>query len=387
MRILCLTSSYPRHPEDISGAFVASWVHALEQAGHELKVLTWQGYREGSCVRCMQSSGHRAVRYAPGAWQRLFHGAGAPEQLAREPWLLGLLPSVIGAMMCEAWRVGRAWEPDLVVGHWLMPAGVLARLVGRLLGCPSLIVTHSGGISALDRLPTPAARWLGHRLTCGPVTCVSPQAQARLARYAAPGFSSTILPMGFEVPTCVSSPMSSGVLMLGRAVPIKGGEECIRAFAHTRAGRAGAALHIVGDGPQLEVWKRCARQHSINVHVYGVLTGRRRDEVMAQCRVSLFGSRLLVSGREEGLPVSVLECAAAGVVPMVAHIPAALPLLADPALQQLDASRHPQVWADQIDALYEHIRLPEVRTAQQVAVSDLSWGELGERWARYVERF
>lgn len=397
MRVLCITSSYPRHEHDIAGCFVKRWREVLEQRGVRVKVLTWQLDKVQSCAPCMMDEGVFEVRYAPHAWQSLFHGAGAPENLTRRPWLAGLIPSALLSMWWQALQHIRREPPDLIVGHWLLPSGFLARHLGRVCQIPSLIVTHSGGIAALSMLPAPPlVHALARYLADGPMTFVSEQARDRFAQLGVCSVATLpVLPMGFDAPLVTRTDEARrDILMLGRAVEIKGGGDVLRALARAscwkgRGGQRGrGVVHMIGDGPELATWRDLAREEGVEVVAHGTLTGLERDRVMARCKIAIFGSRRLETGREEGLPVSVLECAAAGVMPMVAHVPSSYPLLASPELQRLDPSRDPDTWSRQIDALHEVLGAREgaaLVEAQRQAVAGLEWcGALGERWYDYV---
>src|SRR5690554_6427088 len=103
MRILCLTSSYPRHPRDIAGRFVLEHCRVLESHGHHVDVLTWSS---PTCSSPTHDAEFRVpddritrIRYAPRHLERLFYGAGAPENIAADPRLLALLPSAFASMV------------------------------------------------------------------------------------------------------------------------------------------------------------------------------------------------------------------------------------------------------------------------------------------------
>jgi glycosyltransferase involved in cell wall biosynthesis len=89
-------------------------------------------------------------------------------------------------------------------------------------------------------------------------------------------------------------------------------------------------------------------------------------------------------GRHEGAPVSLMEAAAAGLVPCIAQLPGADHLLIDPAAQQLPA-RDLQGWAAQMAALTARPDLPALSglTAQRAAA--LAWPNLIDQWARFVD--
>ena len=388
MRALVVTSSYPTRVSSLSGAFIAEWQRAVRAQGVLTATLTWQEAGARSCTPCMTRSDSIAVRYAPDAWQTLFHGAGLPDTLRASPWLAALLPQACFVMGARLLRETLRLSPDLLVGHWLLPAGPIVRLVGALTRTPSLIVTHSGGVGALERLPRACSIPLARALAQGPMTFVSPHTRARFERYAlAP--EGEILPMGYSVDLTASAVASArcGAVMLGRAVPIKGGAASIEAWSHAHASRRGREpLHVVGEGPCLNAWREVASRCGVNARFHGALYGRARDEIVGGCRVALFGSKRLDSGRQEGLPVSMLECAALGAVPMVAEVGGGRAYVQEPSVQGLDVSRAPARWAQQINALLSTPDLERLREAQRERVAALAWERLGPKWAEALKR-
>jgi glycosyltransferase involved in cell wall biosynthesis len=106
LRIVVLTTSYPRFPGDSAGPFVQEAVERLRERGPEVTVVSPRDFR------------HFGIAY----------GHGVVGNLRRRPWLFLLLP----AMMLNFWRSARraARGTDLIHAHWL-PSGLVARFCGR----------------------------------------------------------------------------------------------------------------------------------------------------------------------------------------------------------------------------------------------------------------
>ena len=395
MRILCITSSYPRDGVDISGLFVKRWREELEDRGARVTVLTWRSPEDA--LEDGEAGVHR-VAYGPQASELLFYGAGAPENIAANPSLLGLVPGAIGAMLVAGAKALVRERYDLIVGHWLLPGGWIARVLGYLFGVPSVVVTHSGGIDMLDRLPRRMGRALARYLAAGKLTFVSNEAKSRFFASGASPKGSCIISMGFDavpmgrmksrVETETDEPADGEeaarmhshprpLLAIGRLVPIKGIDDILHALALC----PDVELHIAGDGPERERLEALASALGVTAVFHGVVRGEDKRRLLQSVELSLFASRAM-DGRHEGLPVSFLECAAAGAYPLVAALPGARGLLHDPARQQLREDRDPGAWAEQIQR--ELASSPSARSyralAQRELVLDLSWERLGARW-------
>ena len=386
MKILCITSSYPRDEQDISGIFVRRWREELEARGAKITLLTW---RAPGAPEDASEEGVYRVPYAPRSRETLFYGAGAPENISRNPLLLGLAPVAIGAMLWRGARMLARERFDRVVGHWLLPGGWIARVLGEMFDVPSMVVTHSGGIDMLRKLPTPINKRLARFLAAGEVTFVSNEAKARFAASGVSPTASRILPMGFdafdirEPAEGEDGSLERTILSLGRLVPIKGIDDLIGAVA--RVDLPGVSLHIAGDGPERERLEALALRLGVSATFHGMVHGEAKRRLLERSRLSIFASRAM-EGRHEGLPVSFLECASAGAYPLVAELPGALPLLHDAGRQRLDPGRNLDRWAARIkeelassersSALYRARAL-----AQRELVIPLSWERLGIAWA------
>jgi len=103
MRVLVLTTSYPRGPADPAGSFVASTVEAVRERGVEVEVVSPASFR------------HFGIAY----------GHGIVGNIRARPWLVFLLPAFF-------WNFRRAArrDCDLVHAHWLF-AGAVAATIGK----------------------------------------------------------------------------------------------------------------------------------------------------------------------------------------------------------------------------------------------------------------
>lgn len=373
MRLLCVTSSWPRWSGDLSGVFVEEWATRLRQEGVEVYTLAWRG------PGARPVEGVRWVPYAPPALEGVFFGAGAPENLSQAPWLAALVPGALAAMWRALDEEVRRWRPDLIVGHWALPGGALARAIGRRHGIPSAVVAHSGGVAALQRLPAPVGRRLAGWLLDGPTVAVSARLADALAALAPARPRAEVLPMGFwPAAARVDSGPRDEALMMGRLVPIKGVAVWLEAMR--RLGDDAPTLHIAGDGPERARLERMARGLPVTFH--GVVTGPARDALLARCGWVIAPS-LRLGVRGEGAPTGLFTACHAGLIPLVGDIDDAEALLHTPSLQRLPRPPDPDAWARQARALLKTSQAHrEAMRAHAVQIAAArAWPVLGARWA------
>ena len=209
MRVLVLTTSYPRTPEDVAGVFVRDAVEHLRAAGIEVEVVSPASFR------------HFGLAY----------GHGIPGNIRRRPWLALLLPLFLLSYARAARSAARG--ADIVHAHWL-PSSIAALATGKPF------VLQLWGTDAELALRAPALfRPLVRRARI--VICASNALAEDARRLGAREVR--VVPSGVDIPAEVAEPDDPPhVLYVGRLSEEKGIPELLEATE-------GLPRVIVGDGP------------------------------------------------------------------------------------------------------------------------------------------
>jgi glycosyltransferase involved in cell wall biosynthesis len=213
VRVVVLTTSWPRTESEFAGRFIADAVERLRERGVEVEVL------------------------APGSGYRDFglaYGGGVAANLRRRPWLAPL-------MLFSMWRAVRraARGADLVHAHWLLTAA-LARFAGR----PFVVTLHGSGSAGRFSDVELARRRPGLvRRLLRPAAAVIGVSETVAAPVRAAGVDAVVIPNGVRVPEALGSPAEPPeVLYVGRLSPEKNVDTLVEAVGDLN-------LVVAGDGP------------------------------------------------------------------------------------------------------------------------------------------
>lgn len=320
MRIGLLTTSFPRWEGDVPGTFVLGFARALARRGHTLEVLAPEPAEPVAPPAWPAIDVHFLPYIRPRSAARTFYGAGVPDNLRSDPRaLLGLAP-FCASMLHATFHLRHGW--DAVVSHFALPCGLIAGLLREHR--PHLCVVHSADAHLLHHMPGRSA--LAHQLARGSsalmfvtathrdrfLTTLPPQARATIASHT------HVQPMGVHPPTAPSQPRNElrsalglsrfTLLTIARLVPVKGLIHAVDALAH----RADLEWLIAGDGPEAEALRTRAARTQLRVRLLGTVHGQAKQDLFHAADAFLLPSRLLPSGRSEGVPGALLEAMTSG---------------------------------------------------------------------------
>jgi glycosyltransferase involved in cell wall biosynthesis len=209
MKVVVLTTSYPRGREDPAGRFVADAVESVRDRGVRVEVVSPASFR------------HYGIAY----------GHGIVGNLRERPLRVALVPVFLRSFRRAAVRVAR--DADLVHAHWLA-AGAVAATLGR----PYVVQVWGTDVELARRAPWLARPVLARaRLVIAASTALAEDARRLGAREV------RVVPSGVAIPESVgASEEPPHALYVGRLSPEKGVLELVEACA-------GLPFTVVGDGP------------------------------------------------------------------------------------------------------------------------------------------
>ena len=329
MRILVLTSTFPRWAGDAQPPFVFELSRRLAEH-HEVLVLAphCRGAAERERIAGLQV---RRFRYAPAGLESLAYGGGILESLRQAPWRRLLIPCFLVGELFAAARAIREHDPDVVHAHWLIPQGgvaLLARLFARRGRHPGVVCTsHGADLFALrGGLATLVKAWVVRRAAM--LTVVSGAMQAEALRLGVRADKVRVMPMGVDATdrfTPSAEPRDRmQVLFVGRLVEKKGIAHLLDAWPIVRSRVSDAKLLIVGSGPLEPALRRRSRELGLDecVTFAGPVANAELPSFYRRAAVAVVPSVVARDGDQEGLGLVIAEALACECPVVASDLPA-----------------------------------------------------------------
>lgn len=331
MRVLFVSTSYPRDEGDPRGIHVHRLAASLASLGVDVSVVVPAGRRRG---RDYQLSGVHVhpVNYWIPKYQGLADGLhGIVPNIKNHPALALLVPFMLVAMGLATMR--RASSADVVHAHWIVPSGVIG--AGLRRRGPLVITSHGGDIDLAGRSKWIAglARWAARRAD----RClgVSEALTQQLVRLGVPETICAFQPLGVDVTEATNADRphdadawgadlrSLRVVFVGSLIERKQPQQILAAMRLLVEEGYPVRCAFVGDGPLRSALETSALSAVLDVHFAG-------DTPPCDVRGWLRHADVLVlPSLSEGRPVVIMEAMAESLPVVATDIPGIAELVED----------------------------------------------------------
>jgi phosphatidylinositol alpha-1,6-mannosyltransferase len=327
MKLLIVTSNYPRWERDTTTPFVHNFARELVSQGVQVRVLAphFVGAKTKETIDGVEI---RRFRYwLPLSGQTVCYQGGALGNLTKNPLNKLKLPTLVFAELIATIKEILFWKPDVVNSHWLLPQGFVAALACKLTRTKHVATVHGGDVFALN---SPLFRKLkkfaiNHSFLVTVNSSVTEKVTKALAQNTQTPFLK--LPTGIlPLPTLDKTKISELrtqlqkksqerlILFVGRLSEEKGVREAIQATAKVIDSGLSVRLIVIGEGHEKDVFEKVVNDLNINENVdfLGWVENKDIYYYFAACDVFVGPSKRSSDGWIEAQGLTFVEAMLAG---------------------------------------------------------------------------
>lgn len=307
MKVLMLTTSFPKRSGESSGLFVLRLAEALSEKGVEVRVVAPS--EKGLPFR--ERMGRVEVvrfSYSLPRWQTLAYGGGIPENVRGSVGARLQIPSFFFSFLFRA--LLESGDCDLVHAHWTF-SGLVGLAVGKLQGLPLVLSVRGSDVHlgwrplrSLNRFVLPRAQAL---TAVSASVCRALEGMGHRARMVPNGVE---LPPGLPLSPAAARralglpPRPFTLLFLGRLAEVKDPLFLIDVFRRLLDTGSDARLLVVGGGALEGRLKERTADIRERIRFAGKIPAGEAARWVEAC------DALVLTSRSEGRPNAVLEAMA-----------------------------------------------------------------------------
>jgi glycosyltransferase involved in cell wall biosynthesis len=307
------------------------------------------------------------------------------------------VPFYLVSLLYTTMRCVRRESIDLIHAHWVIPQGIVARMVQSFTGRPTVVTIHGGDVFAFRGK---MARWIKRFALSRVAACTANSAYTRLQiMNALDRIPVRVVPMGVDLTAFPSARDTSVraelrisgemVLFVGRLVQKKGVHDLLAAMHYVLERFPETTLVVIGDGSQRKKLEDLASKLGIarSVRFLGKLPHAQLPRFYATADLFVGPSVVDGSGDTEGLGVVFLEAAAAGLAMIGTSVGGIADILIHDATGLIVEPGSPMELADAISRLLKDsgLRLRLGAAARSRVLQQFSWTYVAKEFSNLFE--
>jgi glycosyltransferase involved in cell wall biosynthesis len=330
MKITVLASSYPRYHGDGVAPFVKSISESLSDKGHHVEVVAPYDIKVAQDPDA-KIKVHRFKYIWPKKYHIMGHARSLQADIQLRPLVPFLLPLFIFFSIHKLLRVTKRINADVIHAHWVLPNGLSAAIVAKILNKPLVISLHGSDIFMADKnaIYRAVARWVFSQ--SAHVTACSRELFDR-AKNINPNINVTLLAWGADpekfkpLGDCKPIRKRCGwgvdetiIVALGRFVHKKGFDRLIEIAPYLSSNKYSLRIVIGGSGLLKETYVKKVQRLGLGdlISFPGQISWEEVPNFLAAADIFVLPSKRDSAGNLDGLPTVLLEAMACG-LPCVA---------------------------------------------------------------------
>jgi glycosyltransferase involved in cell wall biosynthesis len=292
----------------------------------------------------------------------------------------------VAAALPKVARLAATRRYDVNHTHFIVPTGLLARLLEIRTGLPYVVSLHGSDVPGYNpdrftvqhRVIGPLWRWVvdGASHLMAPSTYLE-----ELANRQGHGRPTSVIPHGFRYERFEpDGPKDRRILVVARMIPRKGVQYLLEALRSCDL--RGFSIDIVGDGPYLSTLKEIAREQTLPVKFWGWLDNHSTELRQLYERSSIF----VLPSEAESFGMVLLEAMASGHAIVTCGGTGAAEAIGRDAL--LVPPRRPDALRAALERLIgdQELRMNLAHRARARVEREFGWRAIAERYVEIYRR-
>ncbi len=320
MRVLVVTSTFPRWHADTEPTFVFDLCQFLHKKGIQVEVLAPHAQGEKKQETPEGLTVYR-YQYFISFLQKLTYSGGIMANLKKNPLNYILIPFLLFFQTIAVYRRLKSDKYQLIHAHWVIPQGFICAIANGLPGVqatPLICTSHGGDLYTLDNfIFRKIKKWTINR--CDQFCVVSNAMKKKLTLMGILKEKINIMPMGVDMdnqfrPVSGLRRDDNRLIFVGRLVEKKGVAYLLEAMVEVIKAIPNINLLIAGDGPLRASLEMKSRKLNLdkNVRFYGSVQHHELPYLYSSASIALVPSIIASSGDQEGLGLVTIEAMSCG---------------------------------------------------------------------------
>jgi len=410
IKLLVLTSSFPRFIGDHAGIFVYELANTLSKNKIDILILAPLFYDQ-RCTNTLLSEKinklevHRFKYFYPAKYQKLYRDGGFIYNLKTNYLAKIQLPLFLFFQLYNAFKLVIFNNPDIIHSHWILPQGLVGAIIYKILKKPHILTVHAGDVFALANMPIGKFFAIFVVKNSSKIFVVSNYVSqilcAMLPDNTIQEYNDKlmILPMGVDVKLYQSNQTikkknlykrkNTTILFIGRLNDKKGIIYLIQSMLELKHISEHLSLLICGDGPLKQELESFTEKNKLKgiVKFKGFITEDEKIHYMILADILVVPSIITDSGETEGMPVVILEGMAAGKAIIASNVSGASDVIQDGYNGLLVEQKNPRQLAEKIMLI---INNPEFRENIEINALKSSmkfdWSNISHQYEVIIKR-
>lgn len=327
MRLLVLTTTFPRYKNDTTPSFVLELSREIKKRGFEVIVLAPHHKNSKFFEDIWGIKVYRFPYFFPLSLQKLCYEGGIMRNI-RKSFLAKLeVPLFFISYFYFTYKLIKKLKIDIIHSHWIIPSGLIGAFFKKFIKVRHLTTAHAIDVYTLEKLPFRQILTEFIYNNSDYIICVSNLLKEKILKIlknkGIPAKEKIFVkPMGMKIPFIKREKRKKekfNILFLGRFVEKKGIKYLLYALKKVINVYNNVNLNLGGTGPLEKELKNLVKELNLEnyVNFLGWVERERIPEILKESDLLVVPSIITKEGDTEGVPTVILEAMGAG-VPVIA---------------------------------------------------------------------